>query len=57
MRGMAWRDPLLGGSLHCCTLMTLLTLHSQLMAYRVTSLILASSMHASTGTKQMYAVF
>ena len=57
MRGMAWRDPLLGGSLHCCTLMTLLTLHSQLMAYRVTSLIVASSMHASTGTKQMYAVF
>ena len=57
MRGMAWRVPLLRVTLHCSTLMTLLPLHSQLMACQVTSLMLASSMHASTGTKQLYAVF
>ena len=53
MQGMARKAPLPGGSLHCCTLMTLLALHSQQMACRVTSLIHASSMHVGIGIGQM----
>ena len=53
MQGTAWRPPLLGKSLHCCTLMILLALHSQQRACRVTLLILALSMHVDTGTGQM----
>ena len=49
-QGIAWKDPLLGGSLHYCRLMILLALHSQQMACRGTSLIPALSMHASIGT-------
>ena len=44
-----------GESLHCncCTLMILLALHSQQMAYRVTLLILVLGMYVGIGTGQM----
>ena len=53
MQGTTWKAPLQGESLHCCTLMISLALHSQQMAYRVTLLILVLSMHVGIGTGQM----